>query len=264
VQWRVGVRQPVGFGTAELVPDAGNPGGWTLFIDGVQQSYVDLDDPTRLKFEYCRRVATILDTAAPPGAPLRVLHLGGGALTLPRYVAVTRPGSPQRVIERDRALDDLVRRTLPLPVGADVHTATGDARTAVEATESSRFDIVINDVYVGAQMPPSVGSLQFVRQISRVLAPGGTYTVNVADLPPLVFTRILAATLREVFPEVCAIGEPGMLRGRRYGNLVLAAGAALPIARLARLASRDEKRGQVLHASSLATFIAGVGPMIDA
>jgi spermidine synthase len=264
VQWRADVRQPVKFGTAELVPDAGHPGGWTLLIDGVQQSYVDLDDPTRLRFEYCRRVATVVDTAAPLGTPLRVLHLGGGALTLPRYVAVTRPGSPQRVVERDRDLDDLVRRTLPLPDHADVRTAAGDARTAVEAMESGRFDLVINDVYVGDQMPTSVASVQFVRQIFRVLVANGTYTVNVADLPPLIFTRILAATLREVFADVCAIGEPDMLRGRRYGNLVLVAGSALPIARLARLAARDEKHGQLLHADLLTAWIGGVGPMTDA
>jgi spermidine synthase len=258
------VTRPVGFGTAELVPDPANPGGWTLLIDGVAQSYVDLDDPTHLKFEYCRRIATVIDTAGPAGVPLRVLHLGGGALTLPRYVAITRPGSPQRVIERDRALDDLVRHTLPLPDRADVRTATGDARAAVEASGSEHFDLIITDVYAGAQMPPSVASVQFVQQISRVLATGGRYAVNVADLPPLVFTRIQAATLREVFPDVCAIGDPGMLRGRRFGNVVLVAGQALPISRLARLAARDEAKGRVLHGPDLDAFIGGVGPMTDA
>src|SRR5437764_1146294 len=86
-----------------LVPDPRRPAGWTLLVDGVPQSYVDLDDPRYLEFEYMRRLASIIDAAAPPGVPLRVLHLGGGALTMPRYVAATRPGSRQRVVELDAA-----------------------------------------------------------------------------------------------------------------------------------------------------------------
>ena len=39
------------------------------------------------------------DLAFPPGEPLRVLHLGGGALTLPRYLQHTRPASRQLVAD---------------------------------------------------------------------------------------------------------------------------------------------------------------------
>jgi spermidine synthase len=52
---------------------------------------------------------------------VHALHLGGGALTLPRYLAHTRPGSRQLVAEVDDALTDLVREHLPLPPG----TASG-------------------------------------------------------------------------------------------------------------------------------------------
>jgi hypothetical protein len=258
------VREAVDFGIAELVPDPADPGCWTLLLDGVAQSYVDLDRPRHLRYSYMRRVASVLDTAARAGAPLRVLHLGGGALTLPRYIAATRPGSHQVVVERDGELDSLVRRVLPLPAGADVRTIVGDAREAVEALADDQFDVVITDAYEGAQMPSSVASLTFDRHIHRVLAPTGTYTVNVADLPPVIYTRIQAATLRTVFPDVCAIGEAGMLRGRRYGNVVLAAGPELPIARLARINARDELRAKVAHGDELTEFIGGVGPMIDA
>ncbi len=258
------MKETVAFGTAELVPDPAHPGGWTLLIDGVAQSYVDIDNPTHLRYPYVRRVASVVDTMARPGQPIRVLHLGGGGLTLARYIAVTRPGSRQRVVERDGDLDTLVRRVLPLPAGADVQTAAVDARAAVESTGDARFDLVITDAYDGAQMPTSVSSLEYVREVARVLAPGGTYAVNVADLPPAIFTRIETATLRAVFPDVCAIGEQGMLRGRRYGNVVLAAGASLPVDRLARIAARDEIRAKVLHDDELDDFIGGVGPMLDA
>ncbi|PZA20634.1 spermine synthase, partial [Modestobacter versicolor] len=111
-------RTEVAGGTAELLADADRDGSWELLLDGVPQSHVDLVDPTHLEFEYVRRMGHVLDLAAEPGRPLDVVHLGGGALTLARYVAVTRPGSRQRVVELDEALTDLVRRELPLPRNA--------------------------------------------------------------------------------------------------------------------------------------------------
>jgi spermidine synthase len=257
------VKETTAFGAAELVPDPGHPGGWTLLVEGVAQSYVDIANPRRLRYPYVRRVAAVIDTVARAGEPIRVLHLGGGALTLARYIAVTRPGSPQRVVERDGELDALVRRVLPLPAGADVSTVSGDARDTVVATPDDQYDLVITDAYDGAQMPPSLASVEFVGEVLRVLVPAGTYAVNVADLPPAIFTRIQAATLRAVFPDVCAIGEQGMLRGRRYGNIVLAAGSSLPVERLARIAARDETRAKVVHGADLDEFIGTVGPMRD-
>jgi len=253
----------VGFGTAELVADTDRPRAWTLLVDGVPQSYVDLDDPAFLEFEYVRRLASVVDATAPRD----VLHLGGGALTLPRYVAATCPGPRQRVIERDGALVDLVTRALPLPAGADVRVDVGDARGALEATADGLFDLVIADVYHGAQMPRSVSSTQFAGHVARVLRPGGVYAVNLADLPPLAFSRVQAATLRTAFPDVCVIAEPGMLRGRRYGNVVLVAGTgpgALPVVRLTVAALRDPFPGRVLHGAALDRFVAAARPVDDA
>ncbi|MBD4476339.1 spermidine synthase, partial [Xanthomonas citri pv. citri] len=76
---------------ARIAPD--ELGGLILEIGGAVQSHVDQADPTAVRYEYLRRVANVLDGVAPAGAPLRVLHLGAGALTLPRYVQATRPGS---------------------------------------------------------------------------------------------------------------------------------------------------------------------------
>lgn len=142
---------PVDTGIAELVPDRHD--GWTLLVNGVEQSYVCLDRPRELGFSYLRRLATVLDSVARTGAPQRVLHLGGGALSLPRYVAATRPGSTQVVVERDAALVALVQRVLPLPVEAGITLHIGDARTFVESTVE-HFDVVIANVYDGAQLSP--------------------------------------------------------------------------------------------------------------
>ena len=256
----------VDLGTAELVPDVDRRSGWTLFVDGVPQSYVDIDDPEWLEFEYVRRLASVLDTAAEPGAGLRVLHLGGGALTLPRYVAAARPGSVQRVVERDAALTALIRRVLPLPRGADLRVRAGDGREVVEASAAGRYDVVVADVYGGARMPGRFTTVEFAHAVARVLRPAGRYAVNLADGPPLAFARGQVATLAEVFAEVCLIADASVVRGRRFGNVVLVAGPAgtLPVAELTRSAAGDPFPARVVAGPDLDRFRAGARPVTDA
>ena len=254
------------FGAAGLVADPGRAHGWTLLVDGVAQSYVDTDDPTYLEFEYVRRLASVIDAVAPVGEPVRALHLGGGALTLPRYVAATRPGSAQRVLERDAVLVELVLRKLPLPPDADIRIDVVDARAGVEAS-TDRYDLVIADVYQAARMPRSVASVEFTALVAARLRPAGLYAVNLADLPPLAYSRTQAATLRTGFGDVCLIAEPGMLRGRRYGNVILVATAepdGLPLGRLVTAANRDPFPSRVVHGAALDRFVSGARPVHDA
>ncbi len=137
---------------AELLRDADRPNAWVLLIDGVAQSHVDLDDPTYLDFEYVRRLGHVIDTAAPPGQPLRVLHLGAGALTLARYVAATRPRSSQVAVEVDPELVELIRSRLPLG-RARLRVRVGDARAVLERLWPGSFDVVIADVFAGGRTP---------------------------------------------------------------------------------------------------------------
>ncbi|WBB81203.1 fused MFS/spermidine synthase [Micromonospora sp. WMMD882] len=248
-----------------LVVDPARRTGRTLLAAGVEQSYVDVADPTHLRFEYVRRMAALLDLAAPPGAPLRALHLGGGALTLPRYLAATRPGSPQHVVERDAALLDLVTRELPPPPGIRLEVA--DARAALTGPPAGGYDVVLADVYSGARMPTHVRSVEFAAAVARVLAPDGLYLVNLTDLPPLVFSRAQTATLGVVFADVCLVADRRMLGGRRYGNLVLAAARRpdrLPVRPLAARVARDPLPGVVLHGPTLVGFTGGAAPTTDA
>jgi spermidine synthase len=249
----------------ELVIDRHRPTGRTLLVDGVPQSYVDVKDPTYLSFDYTRRLGSVIDTAAPPGLPLRVLHLGGGALTLARYLAATRPGSAQLVVERDRAVRDLVRRELPPP--GDLTVRLADAREAVSAEPAGRYDLVLADVYQAVRMPDHVATVEFAARAARVLRPDGLYAVNVTDVPSLALSRVQAATLRLVFAEVCALASRAMLRGRRYGNVVLVAAAVpgrLPLRALSTRAARDRVPGRVLAGTELDRFVAGARPLTDA
>jgi spermidine synthase len=253
-------------GRVELLRDADRREAWMLLIDGVPQSHVDLEDPGYLDFEYVRRIGHVIDAAAPAGRPLRVLHLGAGALTLARYVAATRPGSPQLAVEVDAALVDLIR--LRLPLDAKVRVRVGDARAELERMATARFDVVIADVFAGGRTPADLTSAEFwaaARRVLRGTSWAGVVAANVADGAPLAHARAQVATARTAFPHACLIADAAVLRGRRFGNLVLAASPRpLPVEVLTRQAAGDPMPGRVRHGRDLARFTAGAKPVTDA
>lgn len=251
-------------GTAELLADADRDGSWMLLLNQTPQSHVDLDDPAHLEFEYVRRMGHVLDLAGEPGAPLDVVHLGGGALTLPRYVAITRPGSRQRVAEIDEPLTELVRAHLPLPKTARIRVRTADARAALAALPTHSADVVLTDVFAGARIPAHLTTLEFVTDAYRVLRPGGSYAANIADGPPLRFARAQVATLAAVFRHVVVLADAAILRGRRFGNLVaVASDAELPIAALTRRCAADPMPARVVDGSALLSFVGNAQPVLD-
>ena len=262
---RRAVHQEVRFGMAELVPDLSRTGSWLLFIDGIPQSQVDLDDPSYLEFEYVRRIGHVADLAFPPGDPLRALHLGGGALTLPRYLAHTRPGSRQLVAELDAELTELVRKHLPLPPGRRIRVRAEDAREVLELARSGSYDLVISDVFAGARTPFHLTTAECAAAAARALRPGGVFAANVADGPPLKHARQAVATIRSVYKEACMIAEPSVLRGRRLGNLVLTGSdRSLPVEALRRAVAADPFPARVVEGAELFRFASGASVVTDA
>ena len=263
---RLAVHREVDAGLAELVPDVSRAESWTLYLAGAPQSQVDLADPTYLEFEYVRRIAHLVDTAAPAGAPLRVLHLGGGALTLPRYVAATRPGSSQLAAESDAALMSLVREHLPLArPRRHLRIRIGDAREVLESARPASFDMVISDVFAGPQTPPHLTTVECARAAARALRPGGIYAVNVADGPPLRYAKEQVSTIGSAFPVCCLIAEPAVLHRRRFGNLVLAGSQrAFPEDDLTRRTAADPFPARLVCGAELTRFAGGARPVTDA
>jgi hypothetical protein len=255
----------IGAGIATVEPDRHRPGSFTLVVDGTPQSHVDLEDPTHLAFEYIRRIGHAIDLL--PAGPVTALHLGAGALTLPRYVAVTRPGSRQQVIELERDLVDLVRAELPFPRGASIRVRYGDARATLAKLPAGlrgTVDLAVVDVFGGSRIPAHVTSIEFYRSVAEFLAPGGIVAVNVADGAGLAFARGQAATLQAVLPDVAAVADTGMLKGRRFGNIVLLGSPTeLPVGDMPRRYASDPLPSKVVHGAELRSFIAGTPIVTD-
>ncbi|GGQ92643.1 hypothetical protein Saso_13830 [Streptomyces asoensis] len=258
------VSRAVDHGTAKLMPDVDRERAWLLTVDGAPQSYVDLDEPTHLEFEYARRLGHVLDVLAEPERPLDVVHLGGGALTLPRYLAATRPGSRQDVVEFDRALLELVAEHLPVPAGAGVTAHAADARAWLEAAPDDSADALVADVFGGSRVPAQLTSVAYAREAGRVLRADGVYLANLADAAPFGFLRSQLANFAEVFEELLLIAEPAVLRGRRFGNAVLvAAHRPLDVSALARRTASDAFPARVEHGPALHRFTGDARPVRD-
>lgn len=253
---------------ATVTPDRWVPGSFTLTVDGTPQSHVNLDDPTQLFFEYVQRMGHVIDQLGMPGAPITAVHLGAGALTLPRYVEATRPGSRQQVVELETDLVDLVRAELPWPKSASIRIRHGDARAVLEKLPAGlrgTVDLLVVDVFSGARTPAHVTTVEFYRTAVSLLAHGGIVVANVADGPGLLFARGQASTLSAVIGHVAILAETQILKGRRFGNLVLVGSAAqLPFDWMPRLLAAGPHPSKVVAGAELREFIAGAAIVTDA
>ncbi|GGC94227.1 spermidine synthase [Tersicoccus solisilvae] len=254
------IRLPLSGAVATIEPDGWGGEGHVLFIDGAEQSHVDLTDQTRIVYEYLYRISNVVDTL--PTGPVRAIHLGAGAMTLPRYIAVTRPGSPQVVVDIEWGLLSFVEEHLPLPEGTDLQRIGDDARVGVGFAAhllGGAADLVVLDVFAGADAPEHLTTTGFYREVANALDDDGVLAVNVGDDPPLTFFRSQASALLEVFDHVVALAEAPLFSGEHPGNLVLVA-SRRPLTREwldARVAEGPHPAAG-LDRDELAAFAAGV------
>ncbi|QTX05513.1 spermidine synthase [Agromyces archimandritae] len=237
--------RPGGPGDVTVTADPIDEGALELVIDGAVQSHVVPGRPERLFFEYTRRLGHVVDLMGPPGAPLNVLHLGGGGMSLPRYTAWARPGSTQTVVEAERRVVDAVAERMPLSPAeaAAIRIVVDDALGSLDGLGgelAGSVDLVIVDAYRGLEPAASVLDGTLFARLVPLLAGDGVVAVNVADEPGGHALQAEAAALRRLFPAVLAAAAPGFLDGRVEGNAVLVAGGS---ARLAGWATEFARRG---------------------
>ncbi|USQ85344.1 fused MFS/spermidine synthase [Streptomyces phaeoluteigriseus] len=213
---------------ARVVADPDRDGGRTLVLDGVRHSYVDLEDPTFLEFTYVRAIAAVVDATFPEGEPLTAHHLGGGGLTLPRYLAATRPGTRSLVSEIDSGVVRIDREQLGLRSAAGIDVRVEDGRLGLRRVDTGSRDLVVGDAFGGVSVPWHLTTLEAMTDVRRVLDEDGLYVANLIDHGELAFARAEAATLSESFEHVALVRRPADIgldptATSAGGNLVLLA-----------------------------------------
>ncbi len=208
-----------------IVDDDDRAGGRTLVLDDLRHSYVVADDPTHLEFWYTRRFADAVDLF-DLSRPIDVVHVGGGAMTVPTWVQTMRPDSRQVVFEIDDELIELAvgefDRTVGPGTGLDV--VAGDARLSLADRPDDSADLVVGDAFGSRAVPWHLATAEFVADIDRVLRPGGIYVLNVIDGPAQNFLAAQARTIGETFEHVAVVLGPSAADGRLGNSVVVASG----------------------------------------
>ena len=120
-------------------------------------------------------------------------------------------------------------------------------------------------MFSGARTPAHVTSIEFYRLAVALLSPRGIILANVADGPGLAFARSAAATLSAVLPSVAVLAETQILKGKRFGNLVMVGSASeLPFEWMPRLLAAGPHPSKVVMGPELREFIAGAPVVVDA
>ena len=253
-----------GLDGARLIRDLAHARAFTLRVGRADQSYVDLDDPRRLEFDYLEQIAVAVDTVAPGGEPVRAVHLGGAAMSLARYLADTRPRSAQLVFEPDAELTAFVRTYLPLPARSGIRVRAVDGRSGLASLRDGSADLVILDAFVGPRTPAELTTLECWTDLRRVLTASGTVIVNITDRGPFSYARRVLAGLAARFAHRLLLAESSTLKGRRFGNVILV-GSPAPLAtdEIAAAAGRVLYPYRVLTGARLAQLLAEATPFTD-
>ncbi|SHM95590.1 Spermidine synthase [Cryptosporangium aurantiacum] len=248
---------------AGVTTDPGRSTGRVLQLDTLRHSYVDLADPTHLEFEYLRVIAAATDVFRPAGTPIRALHLGGGGLTLPRYLDAVRPGSESLVYEIDAGVLKLDREQLGLREGDGIRTRVEDARVGLTEQPDRRYDLVVGDAFGGVAVPWHLTTSQVAADVDRTLTPTGLYAVNLIDHGPLSFVKAEVATLADRFRHVALVAQPGAFTGRGGNLVVLASQSPLPLDALVSMLAKRAPAVQIVAGTDLTGFIRDAAVLTD-
>jgi MFS family permease len=226
-----------------------------LMLDNLHHSSVELDHPATLDFAYARIFAAAIDSVRPPGRAIRALHVGGGAFTMPLYIAATRPGSQNTVFEIDPAVVDVARRRFGVRTGPNLRVDVGDARLSVANAPRSSYDVVLGDAFASRSVPWHLTTQEFLTQVRRVLRPDGAYMMNLIDGRDR-FARAEAATMLRVFGSVTLVHS--------FHNFVLIGTARpLDLTLFTKRLQLQQRFEPPITGVALRRFVAGAHPLTD-
>ena len=228
-----GTALPISTGSVELTDDP--DGVTTVWVNGVPSSSMHLD-PDMLDFEYMRLFSAVVGIWEPP-ARMLAMHVGAGVGTFPRHLVHAYPDSRHIAVDIDATLPELARQWWDLPRAPQLRLRQQDGLEAISSRGDASLDLLVRDAFAGDSTPPRLADEQWWAHATRVLRPGGLVIANVSAVPSKATQRLDVLAARSHFPDVVAVGEGAVLKGRRRGNVVLAASAEFNVDKLRRYAA---------------------------
>ena len=211
-----------------------------MLLDKLIHGFADLEDPSYLHYDYERVLADVLtrqrslSNVSGNSYNPRVLMIGGGTYTLPVYLDEDELWDLPtiEVVEIDSKVEEVAQEQFGLSPDSDIATYIGDARIVIhDELRNSEYDIVVMDAYNDVSVPYHLTTLEFHREVRKILAPDGLYLLNIIDkMHSGNFLRSTTYTLGEVFEKVYVLrNDDDWFDDSRYTFIVVATNSKLPV-----------------------------------
>jgi spermidine synthase len=184
------------------------------------QSGVYTQQSSRLAFWYTQEIARITEMTS---SKKNILVLGGGAFTMPEYLARKYPSSMIDVVEIDPSLVSIAEKYFSYTPLNNVRVIDDDARTYIN-TATKQYDVVIVDVYSDNSVPFSLLTQEYAARLNAVISVDSTVIINTIAAksgPCQELLKTVDSTYRS-FAQYASISQQEAMLSQTSSNLILA------------------------------------------
>ena len=172
-----------------------------LILDNLIHSYVCLEDPHHIEYEYERIYAEVMKWRFDQNSAFKTLTIGGGGYTFPRHMEAAYPKAAIDVVEIDPMVTQVVYEHLGLPRNTRIKTYNTDGRWYVMNC-NEKYDVVFTDAYNDLSIPYHLTTKEFVAQLKSIMTPDAILMSNIIDnFQKGTFLPSYMKTLQDVFGD---------------------------------------------------------------
>lgn len=229
-------------------------------------------DVSRMGYGHEQVQAEFVRAAADARPSPRILVIGGGGYTLPRWIDRYVPQAQVDVVEIDPGVTEAVYAALGMPRDTKIRSFNLDGRQYIqELAPPAGYSVVIQDAVNDLSVPAHIMTREYNLAVSQTLTDDGVYLLTVID--EFAIGRLLPAaikTMQASFPHVTVVGEEP-LWDRPSRAVFVIAGSKRPID-AERLDAAVKKQGEemitkFMPANRIADYLkaadaAGVVPVL--
>jgi len=207
-----------------------------------KQGGIYLNDPLKLYFEYCK--VSLVSLCFLRRELGRVLFIGLGAGSLPRYVSNYYPEAEIDVVDIDPEMVDVASRFFYFRETGKMRVHVEDGRSFLLSSEGN-YDLVFLDAYHVNAIPYHLSTVEFMEEVRSRLNPGGVVVGNIVAQEKNSAFNAMLATYASVWPNIY------MFEGiSSYNNVLIASSEAVDtkdVHESARRIQRERKMDVKLH-----------------
>lgn len=180
----------------------------TLVLDHLIHSYVKIGDPSYLGYEHEQVQAEIARLVSARTSEPRILVIGGGGYTFPRWVEAFVPAATLEVAEIDPGVTETAYRFLGLSRDTRIISHNLDGRQFVhELAPRKSYQLVVQDAVNDLSVPYHILTKEYNDYVREILTDDGIYLLTVIDLnEDGQLMRAAVRTMMQTFPDVQLLG----------------------------------------------------------